>query len=179
MNRTEQLYFFWLVGFVCHNDEIRSYRKVLEALYSKEFRWLLEMDENLAGNGIHMRYRYADEKPGVNDDILDDDRPCNVLEMMVALAISMEYIMQNSLFGDRTDEWFWEMMDNLGLSYYDDKHFDDKKVDDILEIFLDRKYKNGGKGNLFCYKSCYKSEEIWKQATNWLSKKAKKNGEIW
>lgn len=187
MNKFEELYFFWLVGFVCDRIEIGKYRSVLEDLYFKEFRWTFEMDENVVGWGLYLRDRFLDESPSGRRYAKiygENDNPCSILEVMVALSINMEdKIASNDEFGDRTSEWFWAMMASLGLDIYDEKYYNESKIDDILEKFLDRRYRKDGKGGLFWFKSRVKKASnlmnLWEQAMNWLSDEMEKNGEIW
>ena len=86
-------------------------------------------------------------------DILDD--PCSVLEMMIALAIRIEEtMMDDPRYGDRTNQWFWLMMSNLGLKYMTDDVFDKVKANDIIYTFLERQYSPDGKGGLFYIRNC-------------------------
>ena len=74
--------------------------------------------------------------------------------------------MDNPQIGDRTRQWFWEMLANLGLSTVTDERYDREFVDEILQIFLDREYKPDGRGGLFVIKNCdrdLRDVEIWYQ----------------
>ena len=76
------------------------------------------MDADRAEDGINLRYRFGYENGYESAMIASylDDRPCSVLEMMVALSMKMEeQIMDDPDIGDRTSVWFWKMIDNLGL----------------------------------------------------------------
>ena len=123
---------------------------------------------NRAEDGIDLRYRFALEheeySPGLVTDVLDG--PCSVLEMMVALAIRCETFMDDASIGDRTAQWFWVMVTNLGLGYMMDNKFDKKEADYILNRFLDREYDPDGKGGLFRLRHCdsdLRDVEIWYQ----------------
>ena len=103
---------------------------------------------------------------------------CSVLEMMVALSLRIEHeIMHDNTKGDRTWLWFRDMIDNLGLVDYDDPKFDkdyvNGKIDEILDIFLDRKYNNCDRiGNIFVSEvsqSVTNVTEIWYQMFDYLS----------
>lgn len=55
-----------------------------------------------------------------------------MLEMMIALAIRCEEtIMDDPRYGNRTKQWFWNMMKSLGLSYMNDDCFDRDKFHEI------------------------------------------------
>ena len=73
-----------------------------------------------------------------------------MLEMMLALAIRCEEtIMDDPSKGDRTRQWFWGMINNLGLGAMTDNVFDRKEVKYIVDNFLNHKYERNGKGGLF------------------------------
>ena len=87
--------------------------------------------------------------------------------MMVALAMHCElHIMDNPEIGDRTANWFWGMIRSLGLSPYDDNHFNYQDVENVVDRFLNRDYEPTGKGGLFTVTSRpedLRSVEIWYQ----------------
>ena len=58
-------------------------------------------------------------------------RPCSVLEMMIALSMRCEeQIMDDPDIGNRTGQWFWDMIDNLGLGEHERLKFDGRYVDE-------------------------------------------------
>ena len=137
-------------------------------LHDTEFRYSIPRDDNRAYDGLNLRYRFGYEN-GYGDDISADfdSRPCSVLEMMVALAIRCEEsIMDDPYVGDRTGQWFWGMIVNLGLGSMIDSRFDKRRVDEVIKRFLDREYEPNGKGGLFTIKNCdrdLRNVEIWYQ----------------
>lgn len=95
-----------------------------------------------------------------------DDRPCSVLEMMIALSIRCEeHIMDDPDIGNRTGQWFWSMLVSLGIGAMDDRKFDRYFVDRTLERFLDREYERNGEGGLFTVNNGrdMRRTEIWYQ----------------
>ena len=77
--------------------------------------------------------------------------------------------MDNPTFGDRTGQWFWDMVRNLGLMNMTDDRFDEGHVSKVIHIFLDRKYEPDGQGGLFKIRHCrrdLREVEIWCQL-NW------------
>lgn len=174
MNRNELInaYFTWMYQLVCNNERYSktlSYRKLLRYLHSVDFEYSIPMDGNRADDGVELRYRFADEKRYDHAMVAEylDDRPCSVLEMMIALAIRCEeHIMDDPDEGDRTGQWFWEMIVNLGLGSMYDEHFDEDYVDGTIECLLYRSYAKNGKGGLFTvenYKRDMRTVEIWYQ----------------
>lgn len=168
INEIVNEYFDWMYDLVCerrHSDGI-SYRKLLMYLYQTEFVYSIPMDENRADDGINLRNRFA-AIAGYDDfhDYLDG--PCTILEMMIALALRCEEtIMDNPQLGNRTSQWFWNMVVSLGLGGITDDLFDKDYVDETIDIFLNREYERNGKGGLFTVRNCdrdMRNLEIWTQ----------------
>lgn len=146
-------------------------------LHDIPFTWVIPMDENRAEDGKNMRYLYSLE--ACADGKLEAEEvenalagPCSVMEFLVGLAKRIEDdIMYDADSEDRTYKWFWEMIGNLGLDIYDNEHYTDKNVCDIVDRFLSRKYSKNGVGNVF--RAPAKSGQdirfgqIWEQVQAW------------
>lgn len=164
-------YFDWLCDLVCRQrySKAISFRKLLTRLHETEFTYLIPRDKNRAMDGIDLRWRFSLE---YNLDSGGLDGPCSVLEMMVALAIRCEEdYMDDPGVGDRTGQWFWGMIVNLGLGSMTDTRYDERVVDDILQRFLNREYEPDGKGGLFTVRNCnfdLRDVEIWVQMCYYL-----------
>lgn len=170
------LYFKWLYGLVYKDTRILSYHKLLRYLFDREFTYLLPMDGNRYEDGINLRYRFGDEEqidPRIIASLIDIN-PCSVLEMMIALAIRCEeHIMDDPDYGNRTGQWFWNMINNLGLGNMNDRRFDYRVVKNIIDIFLNREYSRDGEGGLFViHDSQYdlRNVDIWYQMMWYLNK---------
>ena len=162
--RVEREYFEWMCDVVCRdrfNEDI-SYQKLLLFLHNTTFTWTVKKDANRAADGISLRRHFSEHIYG----------PCSVLEMMVALAIRFETdIMQDTTFGDRTAQWFWRMIVNLGLGDMRDDQFDEEYVWSCINVFLNRDYEPNGQGGLFTIKNTkhdLRKVEIWVQLL-WFS----------
>lgn len=167
-------YFEWMYNLMRGERFARaiSYRKLFTVLHDTEFIYFVPHDENRAADGVALRRRYC---------LLEDcedlecylDGPCSVLEMMIALAIRCEErIMCDPDKGDRTAQWFWEMISSLGLSAMTDYNFDKRLVDNAIWKFLNRKYDTNGKGSLFTvrgWKRNAREAEIWHQLMAYLN----------
>lgn len=162
-------YFEWLYELVCSDRFAKtiSYRKLIMLLHDTEFTHIIPKDANRAEDGVDLRYRFTLAR---GYDINTDrylDGPCTVLEMMVALAIRCEEtIMDNPNMGDRTGQWFWGMISNLGLGAMTDDRFNKKRATDIITRFLNREYEANGKGGLFTVRHSdrdLRDVEIWYQ----------------
>jgi hypothetical protein len=145
-----------------------TFRNLLMYLHNTEFTYTIPRDANRAEDGQRLRYRFAYET-GYAEIYLDG--PCSVLEMMIALVIRCEEtIMDDPSFGDRTAQWFWGMVVNLGLGSMDDTRFDINYVEMVVTRFLNREYEPDGRGGLFTIKNCpddLREVEIWYQM-NWF-----------
>lgn len=165
----EREYFAWICRMVSGYLTGRMYQKLLEHLHRREFVFTLEKDRNRAEDGIELRYRFGRLKkyPTGVVKLYSDGNPCSILEMMAALSIRCEeHIMDDPAAGDRTGDWFWSMVSNLGLSKMTDGKFDASVVDDILDRFINREYERDGTGGLFTVHNCahdLRREEIWYQ----------------
>lgn len=165
----EDQYFDWMYDIVCGDrfaDDF-SYSKLLSHLHDIEFTYSVRLDSNRAKDGVNLRRKYAYETR-FDDDILEYiTGPCSVLEMILALAIRCETeIMNNPRYGDRTGQWFWQMITNLGLSSMVDSRYDMFYVESIIATFLNRDYEPDGRGGLFTIKNCehdLRNVEIWHQ----------------
>lgn len=171
MNSTKHRYFEWLYDFVCDgkvNSEI-SYKKLFSLLFDVEFIFYIRNDLNRARDGIDLRYRFAMLEN--DENILHElEGPCSVLEMIIALALRCEEtIMDDAKYGNRTKQWFWKMLANLGIGYMNDKTFDEDLALERIYIFMERRYSPDGRGGLFYIKNCQedlRNVEIWTQL-NW------------
>jgi hypothetical protein len=172
MNKDElnNEYFDWMCQIVGSD----KYRKLLYLLHNIEFTYLIDMDSNRYEDGTDLRYRFCYENDLDSSMISEylDNRPCSVLEMLIALSVRIEEsIMHDQEVGDRTGQWFWGMIKNLGLGSMDDSHFRKRYTENIIQRFLDRTYEHNGKGGLFTIEDCktdLRNVEIWYQACWYL-----------
>ena len=174
INKIDTDYFEWMCDIVCKDrfSQETSYRKLLAYLHSIEFTYSIQKDYNRAEDGKSLRYRFAYFDHYEEFVTILEKRPCSVLEMMVALAVRCEKsIMDDAQYGDRTGQWFWGMITNLGLGSMTDDKFDRKYVSSVIERFLNREYEPDGKGGLFRVRhSDYdmRTVEIWYQLCYFL-----------
>ena len=165
-------YFEWLYEIVSHGryDKDVSYRKLLSYLHLREFVYYIPRDKNRAMDGVELRHSFIG-----HDDHITEMSPesCSVLEMLVALAIRCENsIMNDPSKGDRTQQWFWLMINNLGLGGMMDDLYDEKNASMIIDRFIKREYSPNGKGGLFYIKNCdrdLRDVEIWFQLCWYLN----------
>ena len=169
-------YFDWMYRIICDNKRL-SYKKILKHLHDTRFVYSIDMDGNRADDGVDLRYRFGYEMDYDDLSICHwlDTGDCSVLEMMVALTLRCEeHIMSDPEFGDRTDKWFWIMMDSLGLSFMDDLTFSQVEATLIIDRFQNREYESNGVGGLFIVENTehdMRDMEIWTQMCLCLNEK--------
>lgn len=170
-------YFNWIYHLMCPKIRSfgRSYVRLFETLYSREFDYsnMRRMDENRYSDGVSLRRRYLYDNGDVDSYLFNSyakDAPCSILEMMAALAVRCEEsMMTNTEYGDRTAQWFWYMINSLGLGQYSDDAYDETEVNDIINCFLDCNYEADGHGGLFIVNNAprdLRTVDIWTQM-NW------------
>ena len=168
LDKVQNDYFEWLYNIACKDRYAKtiSYRKLLMLLHSTEFRYSIAFDSNREEDGVALRFRFSLEYdiPDVDNYL---DSPCSVLEMLIALSLRCEEnIMDDPAIGNRTQQWFWKMIANLGLGGMTDSQFDRRVVEDILDRFMDRAYEPDGEGSLFKIRHCdddLRDVDIWTQ----------------
>ncbi len=184
MDRNEIVneYFEWLCRFVNASKGRYgvSYRKLLMFLHRTDFKYVLKRDSNRADDGRGLRWRFVVDHPKLRycwEEVAPYlDGPCSVLEMMIALAIRCEEtIMDDDAYGNRTGQWFWKMINNLGLGGMTDLYFNQQKAEDIMIRFMSRSYAPDGHGGLFVIPdppSDLRDVEIWMQLCWYLDRYA-------
>lgn len=177
-------YLKWLCSLVNAGPE---YHFLWYKLNNMAFVWSIEKDENRAEDGKYLRYLFGLEVSDTDNPVEEVEDflsgPCSVLEFLVGLArrIEDDIMYDADTDDDRTSVWFWEMIRNLGLDFYDDEHYSEVEIDQIIDKFLGRKYSKNGIGNIFRSEKSgqkgwaqnLKDEEIWTQVHLWASQKIK------
>lgn len=177
LDSLEKEYFEWMCNLVIDNNHLTSitFSKLLGYLYQTEFYPIIEKDVNRVKDGIDFRYIFADEA-GYSENDIDaclGDKPCGILEMMIALSFRIEEnIMEDYTYGNRLGQWFWNMIVSLGLGQMSDGYFDRDYVDRVIDRFLKREYNADGRGGLFTIEGTnldLRNAEIWYQAMWYLN----------
>lgn len=172
-DRIKSDYFEWMYEMVCGKRFApgMTYRKLLTFLHDAEFVYFVPYDENRAEDGIALRYRYC-----LVHDCTELEwcltGPCSMLEMMLALALKCEELMDNMSIGDRTAQWFWNMITNMGLGSMNDTNYNEWLVNDVVTIVLNREYEPDGRGGLFHVRGWdrdMRTAEIWHQLMAYIN----------
>lgn len=173
------LYFRWLLEILGFKEPANDcgYISLLSCLYSKEFRLtdpIVGHDDNRLADGFALREQYSN---GFTDVDLPQifDEPVSVLEVLVAFAcrIDDDIMYDGNLHASK---WFFIMIDNLGLTGFNDDGFGVvwtvEEVDQIIDIWMSRQYGIDGKGSIFPLKFTtfdQRNLEMWYQMQEWFN----------
>lgn len=144
-------YYEWLLDIIDipGTYDVKDYSILLDYLFKKEFIWSVDRDENREEAGLDLRYEFLYDNK-MEEYYEDIEKPCSVLEMMIALSIDWEQnIMYEPEFGDRTNVWFWVLITNLDLVYQKNTSFNIFLVENAVNRCLYREYGNDGVGGFF------------------------------
>lgn len=131
-----------------------SHRILFDVLYDTEYIWWIERDGDRASDGVYLRAIFSNDS-GLECPDGWDDWPCSFLEFLVGMAFTMDETILYSPGNGGVARWFWLMMDNCGLSEFDDRvMLEGGKAasDEVRAIvcgILDREYDYDGGGGLF------------------------------
>lgn len=176
MTHDKENYFEFLVEAVELDDRTERFSMLLEYLFRVPF--VLDksyvLDEDRVQNGLSMRENYAFrtfKTQASYDRFLDSfGRGISVLEFLVSLSDKMS---ETIYFDSHRGEFFWQIIDNLGLDCMNDEEFDQKIVENVLKILFERRYNRDGSGGGMFYIPNSKFDltkmDFMHQANVWLS----------
>lgn len=136
------------------------FENLLYQLHNMPFYSLIPNDDNRGMDGLQLRNLYEEAEGYIVD--FDDDVPCTLLEMLIALAERMAYIIYDSENEEEynTASCFWLFIRNLNLTPESGTNI--SKLNDLLE----RRYAENGDGGLFPLRRPITNQreiEIWYQ----------------
>lgn len=165
-------YLEWLYSHVAatrNRNPSRSYWLLLKELYRTPFTWSIRNDDNRSGDGLDLRQEFMDECDVEDEDGFWTDLECSFLEMLIALSL------RASFDSERTPvEWFWEMLQNMGIDKHTNKAFNNasrREVNEAVDRVINRTYSPDGRGGLFPLKSPHADQrtiELWYQMSSYL-----------
>ena len=160
-------YFEWLLDRICDVSHPKErYRSLLETL----FRVIIFQDANRESDGLDLRLQYNNlPRLARSKQIhpIDLNRPCSVLEVLIALCLRIEENILSDEVGNRTSIWFWTIMENMNLDHMDNNNFDWVYVNEAIDIFINRTYGPRGERGPFYIPYSVKdlrTVELWYQA---------------
>lgn len=165
----DELYLTWLYNLIADSEDTnksRSFWKLARQLYTKEFIWIIPNDDNRIGDGKFLREEFVDtqELHDVDPDWMDLE--CSFLEMLIGVSRRLSFLADGEPY-----DWFWHLIDNLGIRYTDRGNYPASVIDEVMNTVIFRLYKYNGSGGLFPLKHPERDQrdvEIWFQLNAYL-----------
>lgn len=153
------MYKRWLYDRVEFGDSTEVYSGLLQLLFDTNFRYILDMDSNRAVDGQQLRWLFSEDTGYCSYEEIDIlmGSECRVLEMLIGMASKVaNEVIGETYKGDRTPDWFWRFIRNLGLdSCYGEYLPIEFRAGAVkkLNIWMDRKFDYDGFGSIFPLKN--------------------------
>lgn len=157
-------YFEWLCDIILGDVYENWKRPLLYQLAEMDFYSLIPNDDNRCTDGTDLREQFIDDWGGQQALPVGQ---CSVLEMLIALSFRLEFETSQSKWEKTPQEWFWILIDNLGLTGVESHSI----IIENVTLFLERGYKSNGEGGLFPLKNAridQKKVEIWYQMSAFM-----------
>lgn len=178
--RIKSDYFRYLCDLAHVNREENSYFLLASVLHKKHFYSIIANDDNRIGDGKALRTKFVQNSKYINYECIDG--PCTFFEFLIGLASRMAFTLEDTNDEEYIGKYFYELLENCGLSEANDDNFysvevDSDIIDAIVDRILERRYKKDGSGGLFPIKTWTKNDsdqrktEIWYQMARYLNDK--------
>ena len=163
----------WLLEKI-HGYDVRyaDYSRLLDKLFYIPYRYKsyeTGTDKDRYRDGMALRQNYSET---TGDFYISGwNKECSVLEMLIALAIKIDWGLMGIPNEDKAYWWFWLMLRNLGLQRMDNDRFDEFYISQTIEGWLDRDISYNGKGGIFPLRFAdtdQRYESTWKQMNNYI-----------
>lgn len=152
----------------------RPYRRLASFLLSIPFRSDIPGDRNREADACELRHGYSDAIRG----------EVRVLEILVSICQKLAYMGDGMVPNNEPEDWFFEMVENLGLGSLTDDFWGRSASDfeqiasEQVDIWLDRRYGYDGSGGLFPLDDPEDDQanvELWYQMNAYLMEKIREN----
>lgn len=167
-------YLDWLksYGINTNYDKDNRYNLLFKKLFNTPFVSLVDFDSNRIYEALEIRREYLIDVSGDHNLEVQELKTCNMLELLISLAVRAENMTFDSNNHLTVYEWFWLLIENLGLDSMTNERFDGRICDTILFTFVDRKYHKSGKGGVFPLKNTKNDQrrvELWYQLSEYIN----------
>lgn len=145
-------YFEWLLHGMNDNQwgyRTQEFSKLLNLMFKLRFKAVNHMDVIREEKIDDLRDDFFYDHDEHIKDVPDMPAYPTVLELLISLSYSMEDVMSNQKYGNRTADWFWGMIINLGLEDLDDDEFDEGYAVAVFSRWLKREFAPDGNGSPF------------------------------
>lgn len=174
-------YIYYLYRIVQNGGE--NHRNLCLELFKNRFfitRSAPKRDIDREKNGLELRTEWYCWRNKHNNITFEDSLPCTMLEMIIGISKRMSEQLMDEDGEDKTAQYFWEIMENLGLTCMDDDNFGwetglaQKKIAKTCEILCKRQYNpDGTGGGMFPMPGILginqKKMEIWYQMQEYIN----------
>lgn len=139
-------YLDWLYAMVGLQEENVHHYHLMKQLLSREFVYMPAAvgDGNRAADGMYLRRQFAKSDISIRPDEDWFKIACSILEMMIGLSRHLAFNAEGEV-----GEWFWHLVNNLGLTRYNDGRWNGRRIDEVIERLVWRQYSYDGNGGLF------------------------------
>lgn len=154
----------WLMLTYMPQINTRGYSKLYHALHNRPFVAKLSHDISRIEDGYDLR----NEAPFM---VCTMEFPVSILEVLIGLSRRADRDYYGEPGDPRPDIIFDNMIHNLGLDQMPNGHFNRAKFDEIIDIWLERRFKYNGSGSIFPLKKPVydqRKAEIWSQMNGYI-----------
>jgi hypothetical protein len=165
---SEQLdaaYLEWLQDLVGPQEQGIQHDRLLKHLFEREFVMLVPNDDNRCADGLALRKEFV-RSGRMRPTHHWMELGCSVLEMLVGVARHLSFTAEGEV-----GEWFWHLINNLGLARYSNSRYHRNRVDEIIERLVWRQYSYDGNGGLFPLQEPREDQrdvELWFQMESYI-----------
>lgn len=161
--------------FLCELVEVDdNHTHLIQHLHNRTFHSVIPNDENREADGLLLRESFLDRTGRKGSSSLPKGQ-CTVLEMLIALAIRMEFQLSGRSDAISVSECFWLFLTNLDVNWVDnDAYVEPGAIEDLdskIDVFCYRKCDKRGHGGLFPLKRSKVDQrrvELWYQMMAYL-----------
>lgn len=158
-------YLEWLQDLVGPQEQGIQHDRLLKHLLEREFVMLVPNDDNRCADGIALRKEFVRSGRMLPTHHWME-LGCSVLEMLIGVARHLSFTAEGEV-----GEWFWHLINNLGLTRYSDNRYHRNRVDEIIERLVWRQYSYDGNGGLFPLQEPREDQrdvELWFQMESYI-----------
>ena len=158
-------YLEWLYNQVGRQVRNIEHWDLLYAMQNYDFVMLVPNDDNRMRDGEELRKEFTSET-GNQPSNSWMSMGCTVMEMLIGVARHLSFEMDGEV-----GEWFWHLVGNLGVIHFNDRRFEPRTVEQVLENLVWRQYNYDGSGGLFPLREPHQDQrhvEIWFQMESYM-----------
>lgn len=151
-------YYRWLCSELGVDPKESKIESVCSMMMISPFVSDMWEDQNIVESALYSRREFVrDQDPIAKREFYRAMGECSVLEVIAILIRKMSYmLLGNHLASSNQGALFFELLDNLGLSWINDDAFSRDEdgcreyIEDVMSRFVGREYEeNGDDGGLF------------------------------